>query len=138
MTQHWKYDLSENDEVKNLDADQQQELARASQDLLINLHTLLRTTTFHDAQNHATHQVTEKLIDSINTLLSIEYEINIVYTGTDFMVNDRWARMSRQLQDLVQKLGTMLDRCQIGGINITVNTELSMDGDEIANWLRAR
>ena len=113
------FDLKADGDSRALDEAQQRTILALSQELIIELHTLMRTANFHRLDNQAARRHLDVLIEAIRQLFKHEYEIHVVYTGTDFLVNDRWTQLGRQLVDLVDKMGTLLIERGIGGFVIT-------------------
>jgi HD-GYP domain-containing protein (c-di-GMP phosphodiesterase class II) len=115
------FSLGRNQEQTHvLDKERQQRLSELSQELLIQFHTLIRMLNFHSRENEATQKVLLKLHDSIKQLFETEYELHVEFSGSDFIINDRWTRLPRQLQDLSGKLGQELREREVGGFWISV------------------
>ncbi len=113
----WRHSFQDDNRV--IDQDLQQQLLLLSQEILIQFHTLLRTTTFHLMNNRASLQVIDKILSSFQVLLQYEYEIHIEYTGSDFLVNERWTRLSRRYQEAFKNLKEMFALRKIGSLWIS-------------------
>ena len=117
------YDLRTDADVRVLDDDDHKHILALSQELVIQFHTLFRSAHFHSFNNQAVRQHLDRFIDAIRQLFAQEYEIHVEYTGTDFLVNERWTRLSRQLQDLSNKVGQLFIERELGGFRITAKPE---------------
>lgn len=102
-----------------LDKELQKKLNQLSQELLVQMHTLLRMLNSHARENEATQKVLLKFHGAIKQLFETEYELHIEFTGSDFIINEHWVRLPRQLQDLSSKLGEHLQGREIGGLWFT-------------------
>ncbi len=116
---HHLYDLEDYRDTKVVDVEVQKKLLKVSQELLIRLYTLMRTLKFHYHDNQAVQQTLEQLYRAVKELFEYEYEIHIEFTGTDFLVNERWSKLARQYQELCAKLGDEWRKREIGGLWIT-------------------
>ncbi len=138
------YDLEDQRDTKVLDLEAQKKLIQLSQQMLVKFYTLMRTLTFHYNDNEAVQAALEQLNSAITELFEYEYEIHIEFTGTDFLVNERWSRLNRQYQELCNNLGREWKRREIGGMWITalptkrqllqfVELLLKVDPDQMSN-----
>lgn len=114
------YELREEQrDARLLDLEVQKRLFASSQELLLQFYTLMRNMLVHSKENEAVQQNLQRLHKAIAQIFDYEYEIHIEYTGTDFLINERWSKLARKYQDVCAKLGDALSAREIGGIWIS-------------------
>ncbi len=116
---HQYYDLEDDRDARLLDLEVQKRLIELSQELLLHFYTLMRTLTFHSQDNEAVQHNLYRFHDAIREIFEHEYEIHVEFTGTDFLINERWSKLARRFQDVCNKLGNTLKALQIGGFWIS-------------------
>lgn len=113
------YELEQNRDARILDLEVQKRLINLSQELLLHFFTLMRTLTFHEHDNEAVQHNLLRFHQAIQDIFEFEHEIHVEFTGTDFLVNERWSKLARRFQDACLKLGDFLSRREVGGFWLT-------------------
>lgn len=88
-----------------------QQLAR---DLVVSIYAVMRTATVHTLENEATIKALQRLRQTLDELMRIEYEVELSVVEEDFFMNERRVKPSLQLHDVFAKAASMLTDWEVG------------------------